>query len=241
VSGSCSAFFYVNATISDLFKILKNSDSENTDPIDSIGREQIIAIRELRRASLDRSTLENRWHMKCSTLLARPPAENIFFMFKINIRDPDLVFRTIELINTALLGFRKGYRNSKGKLESFYTGTIYTFENTKEEYRRLFFSIFDKIENPDLWPFYVYILTLVCHPFQDGNGRTARALLKMLLAPRLGIHPADLPLAAAFYRQQISAESLIRKFLVDGDWSKIIVDVAGQVENALSDARSCQE
>ena len=69
-----------------------------------------------------------------------------------------------------------------------------------------------------LLPAYCFARTIIAHPYPDGNGRLARALVHAALA-RTGNYAAPfLPLAPAFYMNAAKVAAALRQLSDTGDW-----------------------
>jgi len=69
-----------------------------------------------------------------------------------------------------------------------------------------------------LLPAYCFARTIMAHPYPDGNGRLARALVHAALA-RAGNYTAPLlPLAPAFYMNAAKVAAALRRLSDTGDW-----------------------
>ena len=65
----------------------------------------------------------------------------------------------------------------------------------------------------------VFADTLLTHPFEDGNGRLARALFQGVLAQVAGLRAPVLPLAAVFHADLLGTNRALRRLSETGDWS----------------------
>ena len=94
----------------------------------------------------------------------------------------------------------------------------------KQELEKLFYDIKLLMEN-DLNPFeifyYASLLHLVfvkIHPFQDGNGRTARLIEKWFLIEKIGIKAISVQLEKNYYKNLIDYYANIRKLGLEYDY-----------------------
>lgn len=70
-----------------------------------------------------------------------------------------------------------------------------------------------------LLPAYCFARTIIAHPYPDGNGRLARALVHAALA-RITDYPAPfLPLAPAFYTNGAKVAAALLQLSNGGDWN----------------------
>jgi Fic family protein len=76
-----------------------------------------------------------------------------------------------------------------------------------------------------------YVLWRICwsHPFDDGNGRTARAASYLVLSVRLGFElPGRLPIPARIKHAPIAYTRALEA--ADAAWSRGVLDVSGMQE-----------
>ena len=116
----------------------------------------------------------------------------------------------------------------------------------KSEIDKLFYDI-DILHGEDLNPFEIFyyssLLHLVfvkIHPFQDGNGRTARLIEKCFLIEKIGIKATSIQLEKNYYKKLNDYYSNIRKIGLEYDeldYSKsldfLLMTVRG-IDNQLS-------
>jgi Fic family protein len=71
-----------------------------------------------------------------------------------------------------------------------------------------------------LLPAYAFARTIIAHPFPDGNGRLARALVHAALARTYDLNAPVLPLAPAFYMHAGKVALALRHLSDSGDWNR---------------------
>ena len=79
-------------------------------------------------------------------------------------------------------------------------------------------SVAAKPELAPLLPSYAFARTIIAHPFPDGNGRLARALVHASLARTTNYPAPFLPLAPAFYLNAAKVAAALRRLSDTGDW-----------------------
>ncbi len=94
----------------------------------------------------------------------------------------------------------------------------------KQELNKLFYDINvlleSKLDSFEVF-YYASLLHLVfvkIHPFQDGNGRTARLLEKWFLLEKIGIKATLVQLEKNYYKNLVDYYSNIRKFGLEYDY-----------------------
>jgi hypothetical protein len=79
-------------------------------------------------------------------------------------------------------------------------------------------------QKPDLAPLlpaYCFARTIIAHPYPDGNGRLARALVHAALARTREYRAPCLPLAPAFYMNGTKVAAALRALSDSGDWGGV--------------------
>jgi hypothetical protein len=85
---------------------------------------------------------------------------------------------------------------------------------------------------------FAYGWTVLVHPYQDGNGRLARALFQVSLARSGLISTPVLPLGPLVYANHRPHDLALRRLGVTGDWSPLLEVLVGLTEKAAAYARA---
>lgn len=75
--------------------------------------------------------------------------------------------------------------------------------------------------------------TVVHHPYEDGNGRVARALFQGALASRGVLKTPSIALGPASYRHSEALITAIRSLGVEGDWTSLLGVVGHMIRDTV--------
>jgi hypothetical protein len=102
-------------------------------------------------------------------------------------------------------------------------------------------SVAGRPELAPLLPAYCFARTIIAHPYPDGNGRLARALVHGALARTQRLMAPVLPLAPAFYKKGAKVAAALRELSGTGDWEMfnavfqdVLEDAAGMAKQVTS-------
>jgi len=133
---------------------------------------------------------------------------------------------SLHSLNNMLTGGRGGWRTGFVKLSDDKAGNQIYFPHVSSvsgQLERLRLLITDQNAAPPIFTAAIaYAVLLNCHPFTDGNGRTARALFNHLL--HRGGMPANvyLPLYEIARRSHGGYEIALRMAELRGDWAPLL-------------------
>jgi hypothetical protein len=180
--------------------MLGKLDLSLSDPVASIGMEQRVAMLALRRGEIENHKLDDACSAKYQALLLRPPIEPIFYAFRkqINLRSIDSD-NTDNLVS-ALLGYKCRKRTGRSFGSSIYGNVEFDSEDYVEKWQNSLNSLkFDASMNI-FHAICGYATTIICHPYEDGNGRLARVIMIMYLNFCIGAEYPIIPISPSLYR-----------------------------------------
>jgi hypothetical protein len=176
------------------------------------------------------------WLRKCRELCLRPAVEPLLLAHWEKLKSFEMTEAQMASFCSLLCGSRQQARprDSYGLWD-----TDVRFE--PPEVARAWLTDIRRVANdPELRPLlpvYSYARTIIAHPYPDGNGRLARAMLSAALAREAGLSAPILPLAPAFYKNGAKVAEAICSLSRDGDWNRMALTIAHVLNDALAMAR----
>lgn len=144
----------------------------------------------------------------------------------LSLQSPGAFRNTLAELNLALAGDKGGWRRGTVRLSDDQEGNRILFPRVAEvpgQLERMRLLLAGSDDTPPLFSAAVaYALFLNCHPFKDGNGRTARVIINHLVR-RAGM-PRDvyLPLYELARRSHGGYEITLRIAEVRGEWEPFL-------------------
>jgi len=145
---------------------------------------------------------------------------------RLNTSCPDKFLSELQSINHRLTEGRGGWRRGTVRLADDRAGNQVFFPHVstvRGQLERVRLLIASRSAAPSLFiAAAAYLALLNCHPFTDGNGRTARVLLNHLM--RRGGLPRHvyIPLHEIALRSHGGYEIAVRLAEIEGDWSPFL-------------------
>jgi hypothetical protein len=160
------------------------------------------------------------WRRKCRDLFVRPAVEPLLLAEWHKLESFEMTEPQLASLCSMLCGSKQEARarNSYGLWE----GGDVRFE-PPERARHWWDDIRAVVHTPELAPLlpaYAFARTIIAHPYPDGNGRLARALVHASLARTGGLNAPVLPLAPAFYMNGTKVAAALRELSSGGDWNQ---------------------
>lgn len=210
------------------------SESSGVSPLQIIGVEQKVAF--LAIGGKDNATADNEfWLRKCRTLFLRPAFEPLFLAHSSMLRHFSMSEAQISAFCSLLCGADQ--RPRTGQAYGLWDGV--QFEQA-EHAVSWYLDIQAGLSDPSLrWvmPAYIYARTIIAHPYPDGNGRLARALLFAFLARALNLHAPAIALAPSFYKNAAKIADGIRTLSRQEDWNRFALLLVEVLNEGLTLAR----
>lgn len=202
-------------------------------PIDTVGLELKVALLAIGGVRADAAD-NDFWFRKCRELSLRPAVEPLLLAHWNKLKGFDMSEPQVAAFCSLLVGSKQAARTSDSY--GLWEGSDIRFEPA--ERARSWWSDIQAVaqtaELRALLPFYSYGRTIIAHPFPEGNGRLARALLWAALAREIEICSPVLPLAPAFYKNAASVAQALMRLGRDGDWNELTMTLLGVLEDALA-------
>lgn len=155
------------------------------------------------------------------TFYLRPACEPILHRFWESLRAWSLTDALCDDMASCLAGVPNPRRRSASQSIPGPDGLRTVFINPDEAGG--WFDVLESLESADLDAFSfagaVFAATVVHHPYSDGNGRMARALLQGALASRGVLKTPSLALGPASYKHSGALITAIRTLGGEGDWT----------------------
>lgn len=208
--------------------------AQDFSPIDTVGLELKVGLLAI-GGSLEASKADNEfWLRKCRELSLRPAVEPLLLGYWGRLRHFDMTEPQIAAFCSLLSASRQTARTQD--TYGLWEGSDIRFESV-ERAQSWWSDIQAAAQAPELkslLPFYSYARTIIAHPFPDGNGRLARALLLAALVRDTDISAPILPLAPAFYKNGASVAEALHRLSGDGDWDSLATALCEVVMDALA-------
>lgn len=153
---------------------------------------------------------------------------------------PDLVGSTriadIDNLLNALLGETSVHRQHRSTTRYAHDGTRSVFPPIDEA--RGWLDRIDASERTETDPFalacFAYAQTVLSHPYQDGNGRLARAMFQRSLARSGRLHGPFLPLGPLVYANHRLHDRALQHLGTTGDWGPFVAVILGLTRKAAA-------
>jgi hypothetical protein len=192
-------------------------DDDLKHPVETIARELRIAFRAI--AASDCALSDNAfWRRKCRELLLRPAVEPLILANWKKLT-------SFEMTEPELANFCSLLCASKQRARTNDSYGLWEDADVRFEPAEKAISWWNDIrtvaDRPGLYallPAYCFARTVMAHPYPDGNGRLARALVHAALARITNYKAPVLPLAPAFYMNGAKIAAALRRLSNTGDW-----------------------
>jgi hypothetical protein len=155
---------------------------------------------------------------KCRELCLRPAVEPLLLAHWEKLKSFEMTEPQPAALCSLLTGSKQEARTRDS--HGLWDGGHVRFE-PPEQARNWWADIQAAARNPDLaslLPAYAFARTIIAHPYPDGNGRLARALVHASLARTTDYKAPFLPLAPAFYMKGAKVAHALRDLSHSGDW-----------------------
>jgi hypothetical protein len=167
---------------------------------------------------IDAATDNDFWRRKCRELCLRPAAEPLLLAHWDRLKS----FAMTEAQMASFCSLLCGSKHQARTKDSYglWDGGDVRFEPAEQakawwdDIR----AVANKPELKSLLPAYCFARTIIAHPYPDGNGRLARALVHAALARNANLAAPVLPLAPAFYMNGAKIAAALRDLSDTGDW-----------------------
>lgn len=213
---ACPSVSWTGAQHRRAFVIDKIARAERP-PFDTIGLEVRVAFVMMSRLTKVRTA--GGGLRKSRELCLRPAAEPLILAYWDRLKRFEMTDEQIAALCSMLHGSKQIQRTKDSY--GLWKGADVRFEPA-EQARTWWADIQSVANNPELdslLPTYAFARTIFAHPFPDGNGRLARALVHGALARTGSYHAPCLPLAPAFYMNGAKVADALRRLSDDADWS----------------------
>lgn len=220
-AGSCSFDWRVDA----------NALNRCGQPLHTIGLELRVAFAMIGKIIVSDSD-NSFWLRKCRELCVRPAIEPLVLAHWAKLTTFRMTEPQVANFSSLLCGSKQQARtrDSYGLWED---GDV-RFEPA-EQARHWWEDIQSVANDPQLaplFPSYCFARTIIAHPYPDGNGRLARALVHAALARTTGMNAPALPLAPAFYMNGAKVGLGLRRLSETGDWQAFNTVFVRLIEDA---------
>lgn len=209
--------------------------SRRASPLELVGIELKIAILAIggQFSGADNSF----WLRKCRQLCLRPAVEALLLAHWNKLKSFDLAEPQLANLCSLMCGTKQQARthDSYGLMD----GADVRFEPA-ERARRWWNdirSVAARQNMAPLLPAYTFARTIIAHPYPDGNGRLARALVHAALARTTDYSAPLLPLAPAFYMNAGKVAAALRELSGTGDWERFNATFTDVLAHAAELAR----
>jgi hypothetical protein len=203
----------------------------DTGSINVIGLELRVAFTAIGSGSAEAGD-NDFWLRKCRELMLRPAAEPLLLARWTKLRSFNMSEDEIANFCSLMCGSKQQARtkNSFG----LWDGGDVCFEPPEValSWWKDIRAVAERVELAPLLPAYCFARTIIAHPYPDGNGRLARALVHGALARTQGLMAPVLPLAPAFYKNGAKVAAALRDVSDSGDWEAF----NAVFQNVLEDA-----
>lgn len=224
--------------LEELISCIKRDGSDTSHPIGTVGLELKVALILIGRKSGPLRGDNSFWLRKCHKLFARPAVEPILLANWDKLSN----FQITELQLGALCSLLCGTDQYARSGESFGLDQQLDVRFEEAELAKSWWSDIQRVANtPELehlLPTYVYARTIMAHPFPDGNGRLARALLLSSLASKANLQAPVIALAPAFYKNAAAIADGLRTLSRDSDWGAMTWVLVRVLREAMEMSRS---
>lgn len=206
------------------------------EALNVIGLELKVAFMAMSRGGNGKAD-NDFWLRKCRELCLRPAAEPLLFAHWDKLKSFAMTDEQMASFCSLLCGARQQARTRDSY--GLWEGADVAFEPPQVA-RTWLADIRNVASNPELralLPAYAYARTIIAHPYPDGNGRLARAMLHGALAREADLSAPILPLAPAFFKNGAKVAEAIRTLSPNGDWNQMALTIAHVIQDALAMAR----
>lgn len=186
-------------------------------PVEVIGLELRVAFTAMGLGAAPSSD-NSFWLRKCRALCLRPAVEPLLLAHWSKLRNFEMSEEQVANLCSLLHGSKQQARTR----HSYGLWDNVRFE-APELARRWWEDIQAAANEPELAPLlpaYAFARTIIAHPYTDGNGRLARALVHASLARTAAYAAPFLPLAPAFYMHGAKLAGALRELSASGNWEQ---------------------
>lgn len=218
--------------ISDIIPVQKTGH-----PLHTIGLELRVAFNAMGSGNSDAGD-NGFWLRKCRELLLRPAVEPLILARWEKLKSFEMTEPELADFCSLLCASKQGARTKDSY--GLWEGSDVRFEPA-DKAMTWWNDIRVVVDDPDLSPLlpaYGFARTIIAHPYPDGNGRLARALVHAALARTAHYSAPFLPLAPAFYMNGAKVAAALRRLSYTGDWQGFN-DVFQSVLNCAANLSRC--
>jgi hypothetical protein len=205
-------------------------------PLEVIGLELRVAFMTIASGDL-RAGDNDFWHRKCRELCLRPSVEPLLLAHWNKLKSFEMTEAQLANFCALMYGSKQEARTRESR--GLWDGGNVRFEPAEQAkgWWADVQKIAQKAHLAPLLPTYCFARTIIAHPYPDGNGRLARALVHAALARTTDYRAPFLPLAPAFYMNGAKVAAALRALSDSGDWGAFNAVFWGVIEDARKLAR----
>lgn len=202
-----------------------------------IGLELRIAFASIGQL-IDATSDNSFWLSKSRELMLRPAVETLLLAHWEKLKSFELTEPQLANLCSMLCGGTRQQARTRDHYGLWDRGNV-KFEPAEVAARWWddIQGIANKAELAPLLPAYCFARTIIAHPYPDGNGRLARALVHAALARTADYAAPALPLAPAFYMNGTKVAHALRDLSDTGDWDVFNAVFAHVLNDAAKLAR----
>jgi Fic family protein len=166
------------------------------------------------------------WRRKCRELCLRPAIEPLLLAHWAKLK-------AFEMTETMLCGSKQQARTKDSY--GLWDGGNVRFEPAEQakHWWADIQSVANRAELAPLLPAYAFARTIIAHPYPDGNGRIARALVHAALARQADLPAPTLALGPAFYVHGAKVAAALRALSDTGDWEEFDAMFGAVLQDAV--------
>jgi hypothetical protein len=212
----------------------------DVSPMRSIGRELYVAF--ICIGADEAATADNGfWLRKCRELFLRPAAEPLLLAHWDKLKSFGMTEEQLASFCSLICGGTRQHARTKDHYGVWDGGNV-KFESAAraKQWWADIQSVAAQRSLDLLLPAYCFARTIIAHPYPDGNGRLARALVHAALARTFDYRAPFLPLAPAFYMNGARVAVALCQLCEDGDWNAFNAVFWCVIEDSQALARRLQ-
>jgi len=189
------------------------------NPLDVIGLELRVAFVLIANGSSEDAD-NDFWRRKCRELCLRPAVEPLLLAHWNKLKAFEMSDAQMASF-CSMLGGSKQQARTKDSYGLWDGGNV-RFEPAEQaqNWWSDIQTVAKRAELAPLLPAYAFARTIIAHPYPDGNGRLARALVHAALAREANLPAPVLALAPAFYLNGAKIAAALRELSKSGDWDE---------------------
>jgi hypothetical protein len=205
-------------------------------PLHVIGLELRVAFATIGSGDIEAGD-NDFWLRKCRELMLRPATEPLLLARWAKLKSFEISEAEMASFCSLLCGSRQLARTRDS--HGLWDGGNVRFEPAElaRTWWRDIQSAASRPELAPLLPAYCFARTIIAHPYPDGNGRLARALVHAALTRTQGLKGPVLPLAPAFYKNRAKVAAALRALSANGDWDRFNAVFQVALKDAVALAR----